>query len=94
MSVQRRFVRYAAIGGIALGALELLRREWVRRQKEKEDAIDYKETKMQALGTATHSSPLTIQEVDIPECKDRDLLVRVMATGVNPVDWKKLNSKP
>ena len=28
------------------------------------------------------------------QCGPSDVLVRVMATGVNPVDWKKLDCKP
>lgn len=31
----------------------------------------------------------TIKDVEIPEPGDYDILVKVLATGLNPVDWKR-----
>jgi NADPH:quinone reductase len=49
-------------------------------------------TRMRALVMTGFGSPgkhSAVQSVPLPECKENDLLVRVAAAGVNPVDWKE-----
>jgi NADPH:quinone reductase-like Zn-dependent oxidoreductase len=54
------------------------------------------DTTMKALVYDEYGSPdvLAVREVDKPEVGDDDVLVRVHAFSVNPVDWHTLTGKP
>jgi NADPH:quinone reductase-like Zn-dependent oxidoreductase len=51
---------------------------------------------MRAIVRDTYGSPdvLELQEIDKPEVADDELLVRVGAASVNPVDWHSLTGTP
>lgn len=50
-------------------------------------------TTMKAIRIHSHGGPEVLQyeDVDRPEMRDDDVLIRVHAAGVNPVDWKIRN---
>ena len=51
---------------------------------------------MRAIVRDTYGSPdvLELQEIDKPEVADDEMLVRVYAASVNPVDWHSLRGTP
>lgn len=65
LSVNRKWLRYAALGAGVVAGLELIRREWARRRTEEEEEFTF--TKMQALCATTHSTPLVMAEADVPK---------------------------
>jgi hypothetical protein len=67
MSVNRKWMRYAAIGAGIVAGIELVRRELARRKREEEEEFNFE--KMQALCSATHSTPLVMMETDVPKVK-------------------------
>lgn len=51
---------------------------------------------MKAIVCHQYGSPdvLELQDVDKPTVKDDDVLVRVHAASVNPLDWHSMTGKP
>ena len=45
---------------------------------------------MKAIRIHTYGGPeqMQIEDAPVPACRESDLLVRVVAAGVNPIDWK------
>src|SRR5258708_32629824 len=55
-----------------------------------------KENTMKAIVQHTYGSPdvLALQEVERPEPRDGEVLLRVHASSVNPADWIALTGRP
>ncbi len=51
---------------------------------------------MKAIRYRTYGSPdvLTLEDVDVPTIADDQVLVRVVASSVNPLDWHYVRGKP
>lgn len=51
---------------------------------------------MRAIVRNTYGSPdaLELQEIDMPDVADDEVLVRVRATSINPVEWYALTGRP
>jgi len=56
----------------------------------------YKENSMKAIVFHRYGSPdvLELKEIDTPVARDDQVLVRVQAASVNPVDWHRMRGLP
>jgi hypothetical protein len=80
MSVNRKWLRYAAIGAGVVAGIELVRRELARRKREEEEEFNFE--KMQALCSATHSTPLVMMETDVPKVRKNPFLSPAQPFGI------------